>query len=249
MGKGISRTAAGIRLWAMRARKQERTIGLIATLADPMRRALYCFVAQGPEAVSRDQAARGVGASRALAAFHLDKLVDAGLLEASYRRLTRRRGPGAGRPAKLYRRSALQVDVSLPPRDYELAARLFAGALATRALPATTKQLQRTARQFGTGLGRAARRRAGKRATRSGALRELESVLREHGYEPFRARDGAIRLHNCPFHTLARDYQSLMCSMNQALLAGVVRGLELIGCQATLDPQPGMCCVAVRGRT
>jgi predicted ArsR family transcriptional regulator len=249
MGKGISRAAAGIRLWAMRARKQERTIGLIATLADPMRRALYFFVAQGPEAVSRDQAARGVRVSRALAAFHLDKLVDAGLLEASYRRLTRRRGPGAGRPAKLYRRSALQVDVSLPPRDYELAARLFAGALATRALPATTTQLQRTARQFGIGLGRAARRRAGKRATRSGALRELESVLREQGYEPFRARDGAIRLHNCPFHTLARDYRSLMCSMNHALLAGVVRGLELIACQAILDPQPGMCCVAVRGRT
>src|SRR5918911_20308 len=53
---------------------------------------------------------------RDLAAFHLDKLVEAGLLEASFRRLGERRGPGAGRPAKLYRRGAGEVAASLPPR-------------------------------------------------------------------------------------------------------------------------------------
>src|SRR5512134_1888530 len=109
---------------------REHTIGRIAALADPVRRALYEYVAGSGDDVSRDQAARAARVARPLAAFHLDKLVEHGLLETSYRRLTGRRGPGAGRPAKLYRRSALQLDISLPARDYELAARLFARALA-----------------------------------------------------------------------------------------------------------------------
>ena len=217
----------------------------IAALADPVRRALYFFVAQAPVAVSRDQAARGVHIARPLAAFHLDKLVEQGLLEASYRRLTKRRGPGAGRPAKLYRRSGLQVDVSLPPREYELAARLFASAAAA-GTPATRVRLRNSARAFGASLGREARRRGGKRSGRGALLQQLQTVLQEHGYEPFRSADGAIRLHNCPFDALARDYRPLMCDMNEALLAGVVRGLKLGGCTAVLDRQPGMCCVALR---
>lgn len=229
----------------MRTRTVEGTIGRIAALADPVRRALYFYVAQVPGAISRDQAARGVRIARPLAAFHLDKLVEQGLLEASYRHLTKRRGPGAGRPAKLYRRSGLQVDVSLPPREYELAARLFAGAIA--GAPAGTRaRVRQTARTFGAGLGQEARRRARKRASRKTLLHQLRVVLQEHGYEPFRAPDGAIRLHNCPFDALARDYRPLMCGMNQTLLAGVVRGLGLSGCKAVLDPQPGMCCVALK---
>lgn len=230
----------------MAKRKVETTIGRIAALADPVRRALYLLVVEGPGEVSRDQAARGVGVSRALAAFHLDKLIEGGLLEASYRRLTKRRGPGAGRPAKLYHRSGLQVDLSLPPREYELAARLFASALAGKAPPAAQARVRRTARDFGASLGRDAGRRAGKRSGRGAQLQQLQTVLQEHGYEPFRSADGAIRLHNCPFDALARNYRPLMCGVNQALLAGVVRGLRLAGCTAVLDRQPGMCCVALR---
>ena len=221
-------------------------MGRIAALADPVRRALYFYVAQSPGAVSRDQAARNVRIARPLAAFHLDKLVEQGLLEASYRRLTKRRGPGAGRPAKVYRRANLQVDVSLPPREYELAARLFAGALDAGPPAETRARVRRTARAFGAGLGREARRRTGSRSSRKTLLRQLRVVLQEHGYEPLPASDGAIRLHNCPFHALARDYRHLMCDMNQTLLAGVVRGLRLAGCTAVFDPQPGMCCVALQ---
>lgn len=228
----------------MPVRETERTIGRIAALADPVRRALYFHVAGAAGAVSRDQAARAVRISRPLAAFHLDKLVEQGLLEASYRRLGKRRGPGAGRPAKLYRRSSLQVDVSLPPRDYELAARLFARALTAPA--ATRTRARKTARDFGASLGREARRRAGSRLGHAALLEQLRTVLREHGYEPLRAPGGAIRLRNCPFDALARDYRPLMCGMNQALLGGVVRGLGLPGFTATLDPQPGMCCVVLR---
>ena len=75
-------------------------------LADPLRRSLYLFVAAQGHEVSRDEAAAGTGISRSVAAFHLDKLVDGGLLEASFRRLGGRTGSGAGRSSKLYRRSS-----------------------------------------------------------------------------------------------------------------------------------------------
>src|SRR3989442_11102264 len=81
----------------------ERQIAAIASLDEPVRRGLYLYVLARGREVGRDEAARAVRISRALAAFHLDKLAELGLLETSYRRLTRRRGPGAGRPAKLYR--------------------------------------------------------------------------------------------------------------------------------------------------
>ena len=222
----------------------EGTLGRLAALADPVRRALYLYVAAAPHPVSRDQAARRLRIARPLAAFHLDKLVAQGLLGVTFRRLTRRRGPGAGRPSKLYHRSALRVDLSLPPQRYELAARLFAGVLA--AAPAPPAALRRTARALGDGLGRAARPRAGNRPGRAGMLRHAAAALRALGYQPVREPDGAIRLRNCPFDALARDFAPLMCGTNLQLLAGVMRGLGLTGYTAALDPRPGMCCVVLR---
>ena len=104
----------------------DRDLAAIGLLQDPVRRALYGHVVADGGEVSRNQAAEAVGVQRGLAAFHLDKLVEAGLLEASFRRLGERRGPGAGRPAKLYRRAAGEVAASLPPRTYETAAHLLA---------------------------------------------------------------------------------------------------------------------------
>src|SRR5215212_12188907 len=101
----------------------------VAALGDPLRRRLYRFVGAQDHPVSRDEVAEGGGVSRSAAAFHLDRLVDEGLLETEYRRLSGRRGPGAGRPAKLYRRAARQFDVTLPERHYDLPGRILAGAV------------------------------------------------------------------------------------------------------------------------
>src|SRR5258705_8913011 len=120
----------------------------ISGLADPVRRALYRHVVATGDPVGRDAAARAVGISRSLAAYHLDRLVDDGLLEPRYERLTQRQGPGAGRPAKLYGRSAAQFEVSLPPRDYELAARLLAEAVEDDQRGRAA--VARVARTFGT---------------------------------------------------------------------------------------------------
>src|SRR5215471_18127053 len=109
----------------MKPERLQDQLSSLAALEDPLRRRLYFFVAEQPEEVGRDQAARALKISRSLAAFHLDKLVEAGLLETSFKRLSNRRGPGAGRPSKLYRRSPRQIDVSLPERRYELAGQLM----------------------------------------------------------------------------------------------------------------------------
>lgn len=217
----------------------------LSALTDPVRRALYFFVAARPGEVSRDQAARGVRVSRALAAFHLDKLVRIGLLETSYRRLGKRRGPGAGRPAKLYRRSALQLQVSVPAREYELAARLFADVIAA-APRSIAARVRATARSFGTSLGREARHRTGKRAGRKASPQRIEDVLSEYGYEPFHAPDGMIRLRNCPFDALAREHRAMVCDANLHLMRGLVTGLGLPGIRPRQELKPGQCCVALR---
>src|SRR5829696_3122003 len=108
---------------------EDRRLDRLGGLVDPVRRALYRFVSGSGTLVSRDEAAGGVDVSRSLAAYHLDRLADDGLLEVTYQRRSGRTGPGAGRPAKLYRRAPGEITVSVPPRDYELAARLLAGAV------------------------------------------------------------------------------------------------------------------------
>ena len=101
----------------------------IGALSDPTRRALYQYVVAQPGPVSRDQAAMGVGVARHIAKFHLDKLLDEGLLAVEFARAPGRRGPGAGRPAKVYSRSSRELAVSVPQRDYPLAGRLLAKAI------------------------------------------------------------------------------------------------------------------------
>ena len=233
------------RLAGVKRRKLEQEIAGLASLAEPARRDLYLFVAGRPGDVSRDQAARAVGISRSLAGFHLDRLVEEGLLEASFRRLSGRSGPGAGRPSKLYRRSSRQLEVSVPPRRYELAARILADALDASDSPKARKALVRTARGIGEQIGAQARRRTGSRPGRKRLLAGMTDALAGQGYEPV-ASDGALQLRNCPFDALVAEHRDLVCGMNLALIEGVVEGLDLPAAKPVLAPTPGMCCVCVR---
>jgi predicted ArsR family transcriptional regulator len=213
----------------------------VALLAEPTRRALYLEIVRLGE-LGRDAAARTMGISRSLAAFHLDRLVDAGLVGVEYRRLSGRTGPGAGRPAKLYRRTGA-LEVSVPPRDYELVGRILAEAVESGG--ASPPKLGRTARRIGRDGGRAVRERAGGRPSRDRLTRGLLVTLRAHGFEPSRNGD-RIRLMNCPFDALASRFPFTVCSMNHAFLKGVADGAGIRHLQAVLDPQPGRCCVTFR---
>ncbi len=227
----------------MRFDAEDEGIAAVGGLDDPVRRHLYAFVAGQAQAVGRDEAAAAVGIGRPLAAYHLDKLVSLGLLIASYSRPAGRRGPGAGRPAKLYARSGREFSVSVPPREYELAARLLAQAVTADESGAARAELGRAARRLGTDLGRCSQ------VPPSGAqdqVRGAEIALAHHGFEPWRDTDGTVNLANCPFHHLAAQYTELVCGMNLALINGLVDGLGLAGLEPALDPQPGRCCVVIR---
>jgi predicted ArsR family transcriptional regulator len=225
-----------------------RDVNAIALLAEPARKTLYDWVIAAGRPVSRDEAAAGAGVSRALAAFHLDRLVEAGLLTPEYRRLTGRTGPGAGRPAKLYARAPAEVAVSLPERSYEVAASVFADALTELAPSLPPDAVTSAARALGEDVGTEARHKAG---PRPGARRRREALLAtlsERGYEPRETQDGEIRLGNCPFHALVEAHRPLVCGMNLALAEGVVAGLGDDRVRPRLDPQPGSCCVAFGAR-
>jgi predicted ArsR family transcriptional regulator len=223
----------------------ERQIAAIALLDEPIRRGLYLFIVERRCEVGRDEAARALRISRALAAFHLDKLVQQGLLDASYRRLTARRGPGAGRPAKLYQRSSRQVDLTLPERRYELAGRVLARAL-TAVAPAARAALARAARAEGRTLGAVARNRTGANGGTDRLLANALAVLGECGYDPARV-NGEVRLRNCPFDALANECRPLVCGMNLALLRGLLAAAGARGTRAELRaPEAGSCCVVLK---
>lgn len=237
---------------------------MIAVLQDPVRRRLYEYVvAQGRE-VGRNEAAEAAGVARTLAAHHLDRLTEAGLLDSGSRRLTGRSGPGAGRPAKVYTRALVERSVSLPSRDYRTVAELLAEAAEQAGLDA--------------GLCAAARRRGealrGSAAPCAG-LEEAMEVLGGRGYEPHLegAGDGegaegvedargvggaegavgaagaaeaagrVVRMRNCPFHAVAERFPPLVCGMNLALLEGLLGADGPV--RARMDARPGECCVVV----
>lgn len=221
-------------------------VSRLAALAEPVRRDLFRYVVDQAEPVSRDQASEGVGVARHTAKFHLDKLVEEGLLDTEFRRLSGRSGPGAGRPTKLYRRSGREVSVSVPDRHYDLAGRLMAGAIEEAAAQGTdvVTALHRVAAEHGADLGRRARVAAGPRPSRAARLDAVSTTLAGCGYEPH-TRDGVVTLANCPFHALAQDHTDLVCGMNLALvreLADQAAGADLT---VRLDPAPGRCCVTL----
>jgi predicted ArsR family transcriptional regulator len=225
---------------------EERVRG-VAALYHPITQAVYWLMVERGR-LSRDDAANGLDIARSVAAFHLDKLVDVGLAEAHFERLSGRSGPGAGRPAKVYRRSDRDIELSLPERHYDVAGGLMADALeraAKEGLP-VERAVHDAAVETGRALGEAARAEEIKVGTSQAKRRDtLLRVLERHGYEPH-LRDREVVLRNCPFHVLAEQHRTLVCGMNLELLSGIIEGVgggDLVS--ARLAPEPGSCCVRI----
>ncbi|HYW24666.1 MAG TPA: hypothetical protein VE953_10920 [Terriglobales bacterium] len=223
----------------------DRDLERLALMGDPVRRALYRHVVEQGDYVGRDGAAAALGIARSLAAFHLDKLADEGLLEFVYRRPEGRTGPGAGRPAKLYRRSGRELAISLPHRDYQLLAELLAGALGPDLPPDVGLRLTDAARRTGAALAVEARRLAAWRPSRRRLVEAGLEVLRRQGFEP-RSCDGQVTLRNCPFQAVAFAHRSVVCPMNRGLIEGFVEGLRVRGVTVTCQPSGDGCCVTLR---
>jgi predicted ArsR family transcriptional regulator len=205
----------------------------LSALADPSRRRLYDFVCAAGRPIGRDEAAAQAGIGRTLAAYHLDRLAAEGLVEISFGRPPGRGGPGAGRPAKLYRRAERDFALVTPPRDYLLLAEILIRA-DEEGSETVRAAVERSAREVGIEIGR------------SGDRASIEEILREHGYEPFTDEDGTLRFGNCPFHRLAETHRDAVCSLNLALVEGILSAAGTPRRHAALEPDRAGCCVAVR---
>ncbi|MFG2359053.1 helix-turn-helix transcriptional regulator [Streptomyces sp. NPDC048521] len=221
----------------------DTAIDSVSVLSEDSRRRMFTFIRRARRAVTRDEAAASVGISRKLAAFHLDKLVDAGLLRARYET------PGGirkvGRQPKVYEPTDVQITVSIPDRRHELLADLLLDAVLTEGADENAAQAAvRTAEQRGQQMGEEARdeTRPGRLGPERG-LTACERLLEQYGYEPVRETPTQLRLRNCPFHPLAEKAPDLVCGMNLAFLGGYLNGLQVNGVQAILAPQRGECCV------
>ena len=212
-------------------------ISAVAALDQPVRRDLYRVLTDAEGWTSRDDAAGALGIPRSVAAFHLDKLAAAGVVEVRFERTSGRTGPGAGRPSKLYRPSSDEVAASVPDRRYDLAGSLLADAVAESASTGAPVGdcVRSTALAAGRRMGSAV-------SGRDGVL----DVLAGCGYEPAAGRRREVVLDNCPFHRLAEDHRDLVCGMNLHFLTGVLEGAGVDDrLAARLAPEPGRCCVRI----
>lgn len=206
----------------------------VAAILDPARQRLYDIVRGSDHAVGVDEAALAAGIPRTTAALHLDKLVRAGVLEVELRRRHGRTGPGAGRPAKLYRASGNDDVVGVAERDYELIGDILATGIEDSAAHGTpvVDSVASAARRRGAQLGRGA---------------DLETALVAAGYQPRAGESGAIALANCLFHSLAADHTALVCAANVALLEGLVEETDADGLRVQrVEPSAGCCAILTR---
>jgi predicted ArsR family transcriptional regulator len=223
----------------------DQDVKRIAALDDDLRRRIYLFVRRRVEGANRVEVGQELGISAKLAAFHLDKLADEGLLAFTYARPPGRAGPGAGRPAKVYRASDVEVEVTLPARRYDVVGNMLAESVMAGGGPAI-ERAKSVAFDAGLALGQEVRDVRHLRPP--GAERALAlaaEVLEEYGFEPIRS-ENEVALGNCPFHVMAQHVPGLVCSMNQAFLEGIMRGLGNQTVAVALEPTEGRCCVRLR---
>ena len=218
----------------------------VALLAEPTRQRLYLYVRERGAPVGREEAARHAGIKPRLAAFHLDRMADAGLLEVEYRRLSGRVGPGAGRPAKVYSVSPRSFSVDIPQTRYALAASMMATALSAGA-PGTdgAGSLQDVATAVGESLGGEIRQQA---RTKGARLEAVRRKLGQLGYEPRVQESGEWTMRNCIFSELSAAHRELVCPMNAAFVTGLLDGARLKSLRVERRTAPPGCCVRLASK-
>ncbi len=243
MGNPGASASRGRRRQVSQARFDAEMAGL-ASLAEPTRRALYLYVQAQESPVGREEAAAAVGVPRHTAKFHLDRLAGDGLLQVEFARRAGRCGPGAGRPAKLYRPAARELTITVPERRYDLAGQLMAHAIShTRShrMPAT-EALDEAARDHGRTLANRALTTAGESPSHARLLHAVRQVLDEQGYNTSGDPAG-LTLTNCPFRALAAEHTDTICTMNLAIMKGLLDRLSQLRLAPALHPATRGCCV------
>ena len=217
----------------------DRRIAGIAALDQPLRRTCTgCSPSRRLDVP--DEAAEALGVARSVAAFHLDKLADAGVLEVTFERTTGRTGPGAGRPSKLYRPRGDEVSASVPDRRYDLAGSLLAEAV---------DEADRT----GAPVADCARHRPGRRAparARNAGRRAVSPDGATTAVTPCSTSWPGTATSPRSATTASRPGQLPVPPPGRgAPRARVRHEPRLDRLAARLAPEPGYCCVRMRHKT
>ncbi|MCU1435227.1 MAG: ArsR family transcriptional regulator [Pseudarthrobacter sp.] len=213
-----------------------RRVAAIASLGDEKRRQLFQLVASWDGAVGRDDAADTLGLPRSTASFHLDKLVQDGLLAVEFHKAAGKAGPGSGRPAKMYRPAASEVSASVPDRNYDLAGELLAAAIedSTATGEAVGDSLRTTSYRKGREL--------------AAGAEGLTEFMAGEGYDPQPDGEGGLVLANCPFHRLSDGHPDVVCVMNGSFLRGAAAACGEPEERIMPNGVQGQCCARIAGR-
>lgn len=217
----------------MRRLSWGRRLAAVASLGDDKRRQLYELIASSDAAIGRDEAALALGLPRSTASFHLDRLVQDGLLAVEFHKSSAKAGPGSGRPAKMYRPAASEVGVSVPDRNYDLAGELLAAAIEHSTATGDAVRESLLATSYGKG-----------HALASEAV-SLEEFIAGEGYEPRPDGDGGLVLVNCPFHRLSDGHPDVVCAMNGSFLQGAAAACGEPAERVATNSVPGQCCARI----
>jgi predicted ArsR family transcriptional regulator len=204
---------------------------------------LFEYVRRQDHPVTREEAADAQGVSRNLAAFHLDKLVEVGLLQARYE-APADQPRGRGRTPKVYRPSGDALTLTVPERRYELVAEILADAVAEDPTRAAEAAHERATRR-GVELGRQLAPHVPPNGDAAVQLATVGLALDDLGFEPRPTPEAGLILANCPFHALAQRQRELICGLNHSFVAAFLAGLGAGCLTAHLVPRPEACCVEI----
>lgn len=202
--------------------EQEGVLDLTGALADPTRLSLYQDLVSADRPLTVKEFAERFSLHPNVIRTHLQKLVDVGLVETK----TRRSGAG-GRPAKMYSPSENVSTLQFPPRDYRLLADVLLRFLSNGA-SGGKGSLESTGMEAGRTLARETLDRAPRRITEdpSERLDDLLHIVSSLNLQPElsteESGESRIKIRNCVFNELVKDYSELVCPLHTALLRGVV---------------------------
>jgi predicted ArsR family transcriptional regulator len=189
-------------------------LAVLKALADETRYAVYRELASSPAPLSAPELAERLGVHANTVRLHLERLRDAGLVDAE----AVHRGT-VGRPQHLYFLAAGAPSLGFDPPAHALLAGLLA-ALAEQ-VGADINDAADTGHSWGVEAGRRTRTRS--------CVRALAAELERLGFEPAVAAgdgtsEGDVRIDflHCPFRELAEAYPELVCNLHRGLCEGIV---------------------------
>lgn len=208
-------------------------------LAQPTRARLFSRLEGLGRPAATEELAEELGLHPNGVRLHLERLLEAGLVERRQERLAR------GRPRDTWAISPVAQPGGDPPTGYTALARWLVRSLAAGG--ARAEDLEATGRQIGLDL-------VTEHPGEGDGEELLFGILTALGFQPEREPVDeerlTYRLRNCPYREAVQARQPLVCALHRGLTRGLVEGADprstLAGFEAN-DPDLAGCLIRVRG--